>query len=151
VSAHLDPAAFDALEGAARRLAVDHLRGCAACRAAAAAHDPTILFALLDRTAIPAHVLDEVSAGVLRRVESEPAAGRVRRLAAAAMLALALLCGWEMGQPPAPPAAPAIAGIKHGLPRAAVDVRPADAVSGVVDISVGETQVVMVYNGDLHL
>ncbi|HEX4823140.1 MAG TPA: hypothetical protein VFV19_02390 [Candidatus Polarisedimenticolaceae bacterium] len=151
MSAHLDPAGFDALTGAARREAVDHLRVCSGCRASALAHDPTILFALLDRTPVPARILDDVASGVRREIQAVPRPQTVRRFAAAAMLALALVCGFVAGRSPLPAPASAIAVLPHDLPRAAVDVSPQQAVSGVVDFSVGETQVVMVYNGDLHL
>jgi hypothetical protein len=35
--------------------------------------------------------------------------------------------------------------------RADVDVTPGTGVSQVIDLTVGETQIVMVYNGDLNL
>ena len=169
MSAHLDVIAFLDASGERRRAMVDHLRGCAACRAAAVEHDPTILFALLDRAPIPSAVLDEVSTVAARRAESGPVSlsdrlaasgGGARRWAAAAAMALlALVCGYGvLRQPTVAPqdvavkttAAPA-ATTTPGLRLASVEVEPARTVSGVVDFTVGETQVVMVYNGALKL
>jgi len=146
MSAHVDPVRFDEAEGSDRRLLVDHLRACAACRVAAAEHDPTILFSLLDRAPVPAALLDRVSAGVAERVAAARPGSGMRRAAAAAMVAMALICGYATFRHEAPAPRPTL-----DRPRAAVDVRPADAVSGVVDFTVGDTQVVMVYNGDLRL
>lgn len=154
MSPHLDPARFDALAGADRRAMVDHLRACPACRQAAAAADPTILFALLDRAPVPERVLQQVTTGVALRIAATARPGGVRAGAVAAMIALALLCGYATVQNVVPQAPHALAGRElpsADHPRAAVDVRAAEAVSSVVDFTVGETQVVMVYNGDLHL
>jgi hypothetical protein len=55
------------------------------------------------------------------------------------------MCGYaNLGERPASPVA-------MSSRRADVDVDPARGVSQVIDLTVGETQVVMVYNGDLNL
>jgi hypothetical protein len=163
VSAHVDPRALEGAAGDARRAMLDHLRECAACRAAVAAEDPVALFALLAETPVPRRVLDEVSANVARRAGLDRASfGAVLasmpsirlRLAAAAVAGLALVGVTTMLRQ-----APEVSALARGATdaprtlsqRADVDVRPDRAVSQVVDFTVGDTQVVMVYNGDLKL
>ena len=138
---------------------VDHLAQCAACRQAVADQDPSLLFGLLARVVIPESILDSVSETVAHHAGSDhPAVSdvwwnvtSVRRVASAAVVALALLTGLFAlrGRAPAPVTAvvPAVS-----VPAsAAVEVQPDAAVSEVVDLTVGETQVVMVYNGNLRL
>lgn len=148
MTSHVAPDRLETASGAERAALVEHLRGCAVCRAAVAAAAPERLFALLALAPIPAPVLEAVS----RDVRAAAAASRpattplARRLAAAAVLAFAALTGsLTLLESPAPqaPVARAV--------RADVEVAPAAAVSGVVDFTVGTTQVVMVYNGDLNL
>lgn len=163
MNAHVDPRTFESAAGEARRAMVAHLRTCAACRADAAAHDPSILFSLLAEAPIPPHVLDEVSRSVSRQAGSDRfsigglfalAPSMPLRAAAAAVAAVALLSAYltlRPGPPPgmsarAVPERPAVA-----TPRADVEVEPQAAVSQVVDFTVGDTQVVMVYNRSLDL
>lgn len=159
--AHVDPERLDGASGDARRTMLEHVRGCASCRRTLALHDPTLLFGLLALQPVPQETLDEVSARVARRVGTDPGSRDVlveyafwpRRVAAAALFALVLLSGYvtlhdrQVEGPPvavtAPPAAIS--------PRADVEVQAASGLSQVVDLTVGETQIVMVYNGDLHL
>lgn len=165
MSAHVDPARFADASGIDRRAMLGHLRTCAACRAAAADHDPSLLFALLADTPIPERILDEVSRGVSRNAgrdrapwgSLDPAAPWLRRGAAAAVVTLALASGYlAMREGSAPPAVavhvPATEiPARPAAPRADVDVGSVGSVSQVVDFTVGDTQVVMVYNGDLRL
>jgi len=132
-----------------------HVASCAACRKIVAAHDPALLFGLLTLAPIPESLLDELSVevarlagrdrsplGVLAGVATWP-----RRVAAAAVLMLALLCGYAtLREPPVQPETMSMA-----RPLADVDVDSARGVSQVIDLTVGETQIVMVYNGDLKL
>ena len=157
MTGHVDPVCFEAAEGAARAAMVDHLAACASCRYAVACHDPALLFALLSRVRVPVRVLDDVSRGVA----SGAGGGRIsgadfwtgsaaaRNAAAAAVLGLALLTGLATirGRGPVPVQAP-----PGAAPAAAtVEVRPDAAVSQVVDLTVGQTRFVMVYNGNLRL
>lgn len=152
---HVDPKAFDAASGELRREMVAHLRTCAACRDEACASDPSILFALLAEAPIPQRLLDEVSVEVARRAGHDHAslgdvvasAPSQRRFVAAAAAALLALFTFLATMVPGPDVVPPPMQAK----RADVDVHPATAVSNVVDFTVGETQVVMVYNGDLNL
>lgn len=147
MTAHVAPERLEAASGPERGALLEHVRGCAACRAELAAAAPERLFALLALAPVPAPVLEAVS----REVRAGAAASRAaatplaRRLAAAAVLAFAALTGSLTLLGPAPPTPVARA------VRADVEVAPTAAVSGVVDFTVGTTQVVMVYNGDLNL
>jgi len=156
VSLHVDPARFAEATGSARLEMVRHVAGCPACREAVAEHDPALLFALLAITPIPARMLDEVSSGVAAGAGRERERMPLRLAAAAAVAALALITGYATlvhREAPPEPALAAQATPPPAVPaaRADVEVEPAGGVSHVVDLTVGETQVVMVYNGDLHL
>jgi hypothetical protein len=155
VSAHVDPVLLAGSSGPERRRLLTHLRECPACRSAAAAHDPSLLFGLLALKPLPPVLLDDVSRSVARRVGSDrPAFGAIaeaaswpRRVAAAAVLALTLLSGFAtLRERPAAPQPPALSSR-----RADVEVDSDRGVSQVIDLTVGETQIVMVYNGELKL
>jgi hypothetical protein len=134
---------------------LEHLRDCEACRDRAVANDPTVLFSLLALAPLPTALLDDLSAEVARRTGSDRSAygalaGSVawpRRAAAAAVFVLVLLSGYatlrEHPEAPAP--------IAVSSRRADVAVEPGRGVSQVIDLTVGETQIVMVYNGELKL
>ena len=155
MSAHVDPSRLASSSGPLRRAMLTHLRGCPACRRTAAAHDPSLLFGLLALEPLPPVLLDDLSRSVARRVGSDrPAFGALaqaaswpRRVAAAAVLALTLLSGFatlrERSAAPQPPAL--------SSRRADVEVDSERGVSQVIDLTVGETQIVMVYNGELQL
>jgi hypothetical protein len=151
----VDPHVLADASGASRREMVAHLNDCAACRERAIDADPSILFALLAQVPIPVRVLDAVSTDVARRAGTDhPSFGDVvasvpsqRRFVAAAAAAVLAIATFYATRVPGPTVAlPPV----HAK-RADVDVHPANAVSNVVDFTVGETQVVMVYNGDLKL
>ena len=134
---------------------LEHVRGCAACRRAFAEHDPSTLFSLLALTPVPEALLDDLSIEVARRTGSDRApfgvvAGSLswpRRAAAAAVLVLTLLSGYAtLHEPPSGPPP-----LSLSSRRADVEVESGRGVSQVIDLTVGETQIVMVYNGDLNL
>ncbi len=156
MSAHVDPMELASASGTARLAMLDHVRACASCRGAIARHDPSALFGLLALAPVPAPVLDALAVEVARRAGhdaspygtlAEPARWP-RRAAAAAVLALVALCGYVTlndrpeGSPPP---------IAVSSKRADVEVDSGRGVSQVIDLTVGETQIVMVYNGDLKL
>jgi hypothetical protein len=155
VSAHVDPATLAATSGTARVAMLEHVRACASCRRAIAEHDPSALFGLLALQPVPAGVLDGLAVEVARRAGhgaspygtlAEPAAWP-RRAAAAAVLALVALCGYVTvrDRPVGPPP------LAMSSRRADVEVESGRGVSQVIDLTVGEAQLVMVYNGDLKL
>jgi len=163
VSAHLDPQSLGSATGELRRVMLDHLRDCPICRAAVAAEDPVALFALLAEKRVPQRILDEVSAHVTRRagldrgsigaILSSIPSTRLR-LAAAVVAGIALVgvATTLRENPTISPVASATPAPRTAIAkRADVNVHPDRAVSQVVDFTVGDTQVVMVYNGDLKL
>lgn len=114
-----------------------------------------MLFGLLALAPVPAAVLDDLSNEVARRAGSDRSpygalagsAAWPRRAAAAAVLVLALLCGYTtLRERPA-----GLSPVSLSSRRADVDVESGRGVSQVIDLTVGETQIVMVYNGDLSL
>jgi anti-sigma factor RsiW len=151
---HVDPAVFASAAAPSRRLMLAHLAECPACRARVAADDPSILFALLAVAPVPAAVLDAVSRETARHAGldreafgslAESAPGK-RWVAVAAVAMLTLVCGYAtLRERIAEP----VAIVEQR--RADVDVTPGTGVSQVIDLAVGETQIVMVYNGDLNL
>jgi hypothetical protein len=148
VSPHVDPGELDVASGEARRVLLEHVAACRACRAAAAAYDPSLLFALLALAPVPAAVLDAVSQDVLRRIEPPSRRAPLRAVAAAAAV-VALASGVSIFLPGFEPTP--VTPLAAVVPRADVDVAPGGAVSQVVDFTVGDTQVVMVYNAELQL
>jgi len=155
VTPHVDPRELSEARGADRLEMVTHVAGCAACRDAVIDHDPALLFALLAIAPIPGRILEEVSTAVAPRPEaSRP---RLKVAAAAVIAGLALASGYlTLGQRPRLAARSVATDLPTtasaaSLARADVEVEPAGGVSHVVDLTVGETQVVMVYNGDLDL
>ena len=134
---------------------LDHVRECAACRRALAEYDPSTLFSLLALTPVPEALLNDLSIEIARRTGSDRSpfgviAGSLswpRRAAAAAVLVLTLLSGYAtLHEPPG-----AVPPISLSSRRADVEVESGRGVSQVIDLTVGETQIVMVYNGDLNL
>jgi hypothetical protein len=155
VSAHVDPAQWAASSGRERSAMLSHLRACAACQRAVAAHDPVALFGLLAAAPMPPALLDDLSAAVAHQAgHDRPSYGVVagvaawpRRVAAAAALLLTLLSGYAtlVERATVPPR------LAVSSRRADVEVDSGRGVSQVIDLTVGETQIVMVYNGDLNL
>lgn len=153
---HVDPLRLASSSGRERRAMLEHVRECAPCRHALAEHDPSTLFSLLALTTVPEPLLDDLSAEVARRTGSDRASFGViagsaafwpRRAAAAAVVVLALLCGYATLRP-VEETSPRIS---MSSQRADVEVESGRGVSQVIDLTVGETQIVMVYNGDLKL
>ena len=145
---HVDPVRLETSSGEERRSALAHAAGCRACRRAIAAHDPAMLFALLSEVPIPPQVLDAVSTGTARRL-AEPK--RVSRMpaVAAAVAAVAIVSGGLLFRSELPsPTAPASLAV---VPRAGVELQGGAPISQVVDFTIGDTQVVMVYNPELEL
>jgi len=133
---------------------LEHLRTCAACQRSIAAHDPSALFGLLALAPLPPSLLEGLSTTVARRAGSDrPAYGALvgpavwpRRAAAAAIFVLTILSGYAtLTRRPVATPPPLFSR------RADVEVDSGQGVSQVIDLTVGETQIVMVYNGDLNL
>lgn len=142
-----------------RRECLRHLAGCAECRASVAGDDPAALFALLALREPAEGALEEVS----RSVEAGVAAGRRSALeawrerglprfvvaAVAASAAFAFLLAGLLGPVPPGPSAPEFASVD--VRRAAVRVTETEGPAQVVDLTVGSTQVVMIFAAEIDL
>jgi hypothetical protein len=161
VNEHPDLRRLDDLPEAGRLAALEHLRVCAACRRAAVADDPARVFALLAVRPIPEEVLDRVVAGVSaavreggrnsnlpfwpRRTKVVSAWAAAAALAAILLLPLAGRAPW-----------PGQGGEEAVLAPAAVSRGGAEIVSSpgatqVVNLTVGDTQLVMIFDPRLEL
>jgi hypothetical protein len=141
--------------GRERRQMLTHLGACADCQRAVAEHDPSALFGLLAMAPLPTALLEDLSSAVARRAGTErtpygdfaETAAWPRRAAAAAIVVLTLLSGYAtLYQRPK-----GVPSLSLSSRRADVEVDSGRGVSQVIDLTVGETQIVMVYNGDLNL
>jgi len=156
-------ARFDDLDGARRASVLEHARGCAACRRSLLAGDPSRAFALLGARPVPPAVLRHVSTGVASALASgSPSAseGTARRVAvagwAAALLLAAGVAGLLSGPAESPatsnsPAARAAMTADEVGPQAGVEVLSSPGNAQVVDLAVGDAQVVMIFDEGLDL
>jgi hypothetical protein len=153
VSQHLGPATidrFDDLDREARAAAVEHVTECADCRDRLCASDPTRAFALLATLPVPAAALDRLSADLDRALDRLDRRSSPRRawasIAASIVLALALV-GLIGDRPGAPTPAIERTAVEYGR----VDLLSSPGEAQVVDLRVGGTQVVMIFDKDLEL
>jgi len=146
----------DDTSSADRTVALRHLEDCADCRARWAAADESRLFALLATQEIPLEALDRLSASVRTGIEA-PAASRRRHglgFSVAASLLLALVLGGIATWGPPKEPAPEIAAVEAGEPaptNATFELLSSPGHAQVVDLSVGETQIVMIFDEALDL
>lgn len=160
---HLDGdelSAFGRFEGEPRRRALRHLTACVTCRSALAGEDPSRIFSLLGRAPVPPEILDQVSRGVAAGIADR--AGRrgaggvtVARLRLAGALAASLLLAALLGLPLLGPSSPgpevvAEAG-PSAAPRAAIELVERADRAEVFDLTVGGTQVVMIFDEGMEL
>lgn len=148
------------LRGPGRDRALDHALHCRDCRTALVSEDPSRIFSLLALEPIPGDLLEEVSRRVARDLDRPGKGGGARlRLvsawaAAAALAATILLAALRLGAP-ASPLAPdgsrLIAAGPPGGPVAEVSLSGASDGSAVVNLTVGGTQVVMIFDGRIDL
>ena len=120
--------------------------------------DPTALFRLIALRSLPSPVLDAVSAGVARGIDGEPisiprwgraSAGRVAAWAAGLVLAaLAMEVRWTGPTPGQRPlAASSVAEASGG----GVELLSASAAAQLVDLTVGDAEVVMIFDRRMDL
>lgn len=153
---HVDPESLAELAGAARAGALRHVAGCAVCRRAIAERRPELLFSLLALEEESPEILDAVSEQVSRRLADPPPSWveslRERGLPpAAARLAVAAAvaaCGVLFLRPPSPPAPPVAAAAPE---RAGVTLVEPAPEARLIDLTVGGTQVVMIFDPELKL
>ncbi len=161
MTAHLESRVidrFDDLDRAARAAAVEHAAGCADCRARLLAADPTRAFALLASVPITAGRLERLSADVGREIDrlggrSSSRGRAIGSIAASVALAAALV--GLVGDRGAPATVervgvePPSAGVEPAYGR--VDLLSSPGEAQVLDLRVGGTQVVMIFDKDLEL
>ncbi|HEX5044458.1 MAG TPA: hypothetical protein VFV75_16260 [Candidatus Polarisedimenticolaceae bacterium] len=116
--------------------------------------DPTAIFARLREVEIPAELLAAVSDGVAVALDGEaprrpwlrPAAAWA---AAAALAAAVLVPGWREPRPLPPVAAVALPAAEPA--RAGISSLRTPGAAQVLDLTVGDTQVVMIFDAELSL
>jgi len=147
-----------------REALLGHLRDCATCRAELAEHDPSLVFSLLALEPVPAGVLESVSerAGAAIRREGRP--GRRRRGLAWASLAASILVAGLLGayfwgdRVEAPPrAGPALVDVvpapatEAAIPAGMIELLEPSESADVVSLSVGEVEVVMIFDESMDI
>lgn len=142
-----------------RRECLRHLATCVECRTSFAGDDPSALFALLALREPRADALEEVSrsvaAGLAAERRSVLDAWRERGLprllpaAVAASAALAFVLAGLLGPVPPGPNPPEFA--SADVRRADVRVTETGGPAQVVDLTVGDTQVVMIFAAEIDL
>ena len=152
-------------DATARRSILDHVRRCAVCRAALSRDDPSRLFALLALEAVPDHVLERVSRRSAEEIvrERRRAAGR-RRVAWGALAASLLMAGWlgsylwpppgSEGPPLTPPAivdAPRATAAEGAMPAGMIELLESPSSADVVEMTVGDVEVVMIFDEALQI
>jgi hypothetical protein len=150
---------FDALGDLERRELLDHVADCGRCRSIWAGGDPSRLFALLEVESVPGTVLDGLSARVNDEIDSIELESRGRRRGfgwaslAASVLLTALIGGYLISRPDVG-SGPIVAGTaeeRHDeFAGSGIEVMtPADA--DVYDLTVGDTQIVMIFDERLDI
>lgn len=141
-----------------------HLAECAACRSPWLDEDPTRIFALLSLEPVSEHLLERLTRDVNRAVEREaPSARPVRRIYAVAAIAAALVLaaafGIEWTRGPATLVEPRVETLEAfaepppgpSLPHPGIDLIESPGTAQVLDLSVGETQFVMIFDEALDI
>ena len=163
MSAHPSLETLSHLDGMApdrRRELLRHVRACSACRSQWAASDPTRLFAMLSTREVPEDLLDSVSEGVFAAIDSgiaaRPGVSRAWNLRAAGALAAGILLALgmvfftggtsEVGSP-----VPSVADLVEIAPGASLALLETPGEARVVDLTMGETRVVMIFDQELDL
>jgi len=150
---------FDGLDRGARAEAVAHVAECADCRARLLAAEPTRAFALLGTLPISPARLDRLSAALAREIDrsSGRAAARPLRRAASIAASVALAAGLagltgDRGSPSvAERAGLGELGTSAEAAYGRVDLLSSPGEAQVLDLRVGGTQVVMIFDKDLEL
>ena len=160
MNGHLSPhtlAGFDTLDRGERQSALRHASVCTECRERLLAGDPTRSFALLGLDAMPADRLEALSASVARRI-SEPRPVRRPRTgwaAVAAAVVLGAMLGtylvWRDLSVPRDEvaASPRLEEAPSGIGR--VELLESPGQAELLDLQLGDTQVVMIFDRELDI
>jgi anti-sigma factor RsiW len=141
-----------------RRELLAHLRGCAACRAELAGHDPSLLFSVLALEPVPAGVLEQVSERAAVAIEREQRRSVTRRALAwgslaASILVAALAGAYFLGDREAPvPGSPEMVEVlqtpepEAAIPAGMIELLHSPSKADVVEMSIGDVRVVMIFD-----
>lgn len=108
--------------------------------------DASSVFSLLGEAPLPEGLTDAVSRGVSEAIDRDSRA-TPSRLAWAAALLLAVGVAWLAADAPAPP----VPGGPGPAPRASVTLQAPSGQARLVDLTVGATQVVMIFDEEMDL
>jgi anti-sigma factor RsiW len=143
---------------------LEHLRSCPLCRAEVVASDPTRLFTLLAAERVPPEVLERVSTRAAAAIAVERQRRTIRPWAMGAVAASLLVAGlfgaYLSNRPGVEPPAPLPVKSLLSKPKTAAEVSipawmievlesPGDA--DVVEMSVGDVQIVMIFDEALEI
>ena len=158
---------FEALPAGERERLLRHVAQCDACRQRLAAEDPSRMFALLAVDSLPAEALERLSASVNRELDrTAPRRAATRWIEVAASVAAALVLAGFFGvfvlrqSQPAPSTAPgappptlpvAVAATEQETPAAGVELISSPGEAQVMELAIGETQVVMIFDEALDI
>jgi hypothetical protein len=158
---------FDNLPADERTALLGHVRECADCRRRLAGGDPSRLFALLALETPPAAALNRLSAGLNRELDrvarSRSGPGRLRSAASiAAALVLAAFLGSYALRQSAPGRAVAadvrpsgdaatLAAYEAPAPAEGVELLSTPGQAQVMELAIGDTQVVMIFDEALDI
>lgn len=151
---------FDELEGDERDSLLRHVTGCAGCRERFLAPDPSRAFALLCLAAVPEEALERLS----RRIDEaiRPAHWTYRYASVAASLLLAAVLGGYLLTRPATAPVASLAGpriefveagpaIESETAAGSIELVSSPGNAQVLDLTVGETQVVMILDAAMDI
>jgi hypothetical protein len=163
---------FDGLSCEERQVVLKHARSCAACRGLLVTDDPARLFALLRLEPLPEAALERLSDRVATEIDRDvrPAA-RFRRGWSAASLAASLILGAVLGSylltarieepvvaldSASAPAEESVSLVREATAPDTDPVRGVELISSpgagkLVNLSVGETRVVMIFDEALDI
>jgi len=161
---HLKPdeiGGFDALTGDRRMAALEHLSGCSTCRVACLADNQASVFALLARVTVPEEKLEQLSARIEAALDGVAPGVQVRRspfhriASIAASLLLAVVLGAVMWNHEAPQPVASFAeiealGVDEDVPGIRLVATPGEQPQ-VLDLSIGGTQILMIFDESIEL
>jgi len=170
---HLTPeqiAAFDAPDRPGRETALAHVRGCEPCRRRLCADEPSRLFALLALAPIPDTALEQVSRRVSAELHRETVGSAARRRwfavasIAASLFVAAIFLGYSWMQSsetsqlarsvaidaPASQIA-SVDWLEFDEPAGQIQLISSPGTAQVLDLTVGDTRVVMIFDEALDI
>jgi anti-sigma factor RsiW len=158
---HLDRdvlARFDNLSAQERQEVLAHTQGCADCRRRLAEADRSYLFAALGAEAIPSAALDRLSARINDEIDRLEEVSRPGRWPAwwsiaASLLLGAIIGGFLLVQPDAPAVRRSRLSDLPGPdePISAIEVLSSPSEAQVFDLTVGDTEIVMIFDEELDI